>query len=216
MCWSLRWWFWLVCSSLCNILLQKKKKNRVHSVSVSFVFFIQKGVSQMFSSVWLWHSTNPRIQDGLATCLWAWGWRLSFPPPCRKMWAICSSGWRRSWPPLRGSLMCSLWSLGSEYTPKSFACLNRDANMTHDITAISKPLPPPAASHPICSHVSLRLEDCSSDVPLLPREVLVFLSSKLWDSAVHLSVGEHSGSTPHPLLLIKFFIIVCRWGLPRY
>ncbi|XP_011603991.2 neurobeachin-like protein 2 isoform X2 [Takifugu rubripes] len=55
-----------------------------------------------------------------------------------------------------------------------------------------------------------KLEDCSADVPLLPREVLVLLSTKLWDSAVHLSVGEHSGSTPHPLLLIKFFIIVCR------
>uniref|UniRef100_A0A671WSY8 Neurobeachin-like protein 2 n=1 Tax=Sparus aurata TaxID=8175 RepID=A0A671WSY8_SPAAU len=32
-----------------------------------------------------------------------------------------------------------------------------------------------------------RLEECSSEVPLLPREVLVFLSTQLWDSAVHLS-----------------------------
>ncbi|XP_073341280.1 neurobeachin-like protein 2 isoform X2 [Pagrus major] len=56
-----------------------------------------------------------------------------------------------------------------------------------------------------------RLEECSSEVPLLPREVLVFLSTQLWDSAVHLSgVGEHNINTPHPLLLIKFFIIVCR------
>ncbi|KAM8735230.1 neurobeachin-like protein 2 isoform 4-T4 [Acanthopagrus schlegelii] len=56
-----------------------------------------------------------------------------------------------------------------------------------------------------------RLEECSSEVPLLPREVLVFLSTQLWDSVVHLSgVGEHSINTPHPLLLIKFFIIVCR------
>ncbi|XP_041797544.1 neurobeachin-like protein 2 isoform X1 [Chelmon rostratus] len=56
-----------------------------------------------------------------------------------------------------------------------------------------------------------RLEECSSEVPLLPREVLVFLSTQLWDSAVHLSgVAEHNSSTPHPLLLVKFFIIVCR------
>lgn len=48
-------------------------------------------------------------------------------------------------------------------------------------------------------------------MPLLPREVLVFLSTQLWDSVVHLSgVGEQSINTPHPLLLIKFFIIVCR------
>ncbi|XP_044215152.1 neurobeachin-like protein 2 isoform X2 [Thunnus albacares] len=56
-----------------------------------------------------------------------------------------------------------------------------------------------------------RLEECSSEVPLLPREVLVFLSTQLWHSALHLSgAAEHNGSTPHPLLLIKFFIIVCR------
>nr|XP_046254941.1 neurobeachin-like protein 2 isoform X3 [Scatophagus argus] len=56
-----------------------------------------------------------------------------------------------------------------------------------------------------------RLEECSSEVPLLPREVLVFLSTQLWDSAAHLSsIPEHNSSTPHPLLLIKFFIIVCR------
>ncbi|XP_044063308.1 neurobeachin-like protein 2 isoform X3 [Siniperca chuatsi] len=56
-----------------------------------------------------------------------------------------------------------------------------------------------------------RLEECSSEVPLLPREVLVFLSTQLWQGAVHLSgATEHNSSTPHPLLLIKFFIIVCR------
>ncbi|XP_049440391.1 neurobeachin-like protein 2 isoform X2 [Epinephelus fuscoguttatus] len=56
-----------------------------------------------------------------------------------------------------------------------------------------------------------RLEECSSEVPLLPREVLVFLSTQLWQSAVHLSdAAEPNGTTPHPLLLIKFFIIVCR------
>ncbi|XP_020504158.2 neurobeachin-like protein 2 isoform X1 [Labrus bergylta] len=56
-----------------------------------------------------------------------------------------------------------------------------------------------------------RLEECSAEVPLLPREVLVFLSTQLWHSAVHLTAGtEQNSSTPHPLLLIKFFIIVCR------
>lgn len=74
------------------------------------------------------------------------------------------------------------------------------------------------ASPPLSSHISSRpplpsprLEECSSEVPLLPREVLVFLSTKLWDSTAHLSgVAEQNSSTPHPLLLIKFFIIVCR------
>ncbi|KAM9851975.1 neurobeachin-like protein 2 [Aulostomus maculatus] len=56
-----------------------------------------------------------------------------------------------------------------------------------------------------------RLEECSSEVPLLPRDVLVFLSTQLWHSALHLSgAHDHNSSTPHPLLLIKFFIIVCR------
>uniref|UniRef100_M4AIB3 Neurobeachin-like protein 2 n=1 Tax=Xiphophorus maculatus TaxID=8083 RepID=M4AIB3_XIPMA len=56
-----------------------------------------------------------------------------------------------------------------------------------------------------------RLEESISEVPLLPREVLVFLSTQLWHSALHLSSAtEHNGNTPHPLLLIKFFIIVCR------
>ncbi|KAM6967984.1 neurobeachin-like protein 2 [Aplochiton taeniatus] len=54
------------------------------------------------------------------------------------------------------------------------------------------------------------LEECNSEVPLLPREVLVFLSTQLWHSALHLSGAEPDNSTPHPLLLIKFFIIVCR------
>uniref|UniRef100_UPI003AAC4AAA neurobeachin-like protein 2 isoform X1 n=1 Tax=Centroberyx gerrardi TaxID=166262 RepID=UPI003AAC4AAA len=55
-----------------------------------------------------------------------------------------------------------------------------------------------------------RLEECSSEVPLIPREVLVLLSTQLWHSALHLSGAEQNSSTPHPLLLIKFFIIVCR------
>ncbi|CAB1427709.1 unnamed protein product [Pleuronectes platessa] len=56
-----------------------------------------------------------------------------------------------------------------------------------------------------------RPEECSSEVPLLPREVLVFLSTQLWHSFLHLSSAtEQNSSAPHPLLLIKFFIIVCR------
>ncbi|XP_030227032.1 neurobeachin-like protein 2 isoform X1 [Gadus morhua] len=55
-----------------------------------------------------------------------------------------------------------------------------------------------------------RLEEDSSEVPLLPREVLVFLSTQLWHSALHLSGAEQDSSIPHPLLLIKFFLIVCR------
>ncbi|KAG7261873.1 hypothetical protein CRUP_016958 [Coryphaenoides rupestris] len=54
------------------------------------------------------------------------------------------------------------------------------------------------------------LEECSSEVPLLPRDVLAFLSTQLWHSALHLSGAEQNSSVPHPLLLIKFFIIVCR------
>ncbi|KAG7242087.1 hypothetical protein INR49_024133 [Caranx melampygus] len=57
-----------------------------------------------------------------------------------------------------------------------------------------------------------RLEESSSEVPLLPREVLVFLGTQPWHSAPHLSgtEDEQNSSTPHPLLLIKFYIIVCR------
>ncbi|KAJ8290724.1 hypothetical protein GJAV_G00016740 [Gymnothorax javanicus] len=55
-----------------------------------------------------------------------------------------------------------------------------------------------------------RPEDCCSEVPLLPREVLVLLSTQLWHSALHLSGQEQKSDIPHPLLLIKFFIIICR------
>uniref|UniRef100_A0A671LZ86 Neurobeachin-like protein 2 n=1 Tax=Sinocyclocheilus anshuiensis TaxID=1608454 RepID=A0A671LZ86_9TELE len=55
-----------------------------------------------------------------------------------------------------------------------------------------------------------RLEEWSTDVPLLPKEVLVFLSTQLWHSALHMSGQDQSSTAPHPLLLIKFFIIICR------
>uniref|UniRef100_A0A8C1VN57 Neurobeachin-like protein 2 n=1 Tax=Cyprinus carpio TaxID=7962 RepID=A0A8C1VN57_CYPCA len=54
-----------------------------------------------------------------------------------------------------------------------------------------------------------RLEEWSVDVPLLPKEVLVFLSTQLWHSALHMSGQDQSSTAPHPLLLIKFFIIIC-------
>ncbi|XP_051574482.1 neurobeachin-like protein 2 isoform X2 [Myxocyprinus asiaticus] len=55
-----------------------------------------------------------------------------------------------------------------------------------------------------------RLEEWSTDIPLIPKEVLVFLSTQLWHSALHLSGQDQNSTAPHPLLLIKFFIIICR------
>ncbi|XP_028841134.1 neurobeachin-like protein 2 isoform X3 [Denticeps clupeoides] len=55
-----------------------------------------------------------------------------------------------------------------------------------------------------------RLEERELEVPVLPRDVLVFLSTQLWHSALHLSGQQQNSSVPHPLLLIKFFIIICR------
>ncbi|XP_069051092.1 neurobeachin-like protein 2 [Lepisosteus oculatus] len=56
-----------------------------------------------------------------------------------------------------------------------------------------------------------RPEESSSEIPLLPRDVLVLLSNQLWHSAIQLSGQEQqSGAAAHPLLLIKFLIIICR------
>ncbi|KAL0985478.1 hypothetical protein UPYG_G00157390 [Umbra pygmaea] len=55
-----------------------------------------------------------------------------------------------------------------------------------------------------------RPDEGCEDVPLLPRDALVSLSTQMWHSALHLSGGDNNSSSPHPLLLIKFFIIVCR------
>ncbi|KAM9783238.1 neurobeachin-like protein 2 [Neosynchiropus ocellatus] len=56
-----------------------------------------------------------------------------------------------------------------------------------------------------------RAEECHPEVPLVPKEVLVLLSDQLWQSAPHLSGSQTDASgTPRPLLLIKFFIVVCR------
>ncbi|XP_076826894.1 neurobeachin-like protein 2 isoform X2 [Brachyhypopomus gauderio] len=55
-----------------------------------------------------------------------------------------------------------------------------------------------------------RLEEWSGEVPCLPRDVLVSLGTKLWHSVLHLSGQDQSSTAPHPLLLIKFFIIICR------
>uniref|UniRef100_A0A4W4FS48 Neurobeachin-like protein 2 n=1 Tax=Electrophorus electricus TaxID=8005 RepID=A0A4W4FS48_ELEEL len=57
-----------------------------------------------------------------------------------------------------------------------------------------------------------RLEEWNAEVQCLPREVLVFLGTQLWHSVLHLSGQDQSNPTPHPLLLIKFFIIICRQG----
>ncbi|XP_034144562.1 neurobeachin-like protein 2 isoform X2 [Esox lucius] len=54
-----------------------------------------------------------------------------------------------------------------------------------------------------------RLEEGCEEVPLLPRDALVLLSAQLGHSALYLSGGAERNS-PHPLLLIRFFIIVCR------
>lgn len=79
----------------------------------------------------------------------------------------------------------------------------------HNALCLFATASPPLSSHPPLP--SPRLEECSSEVPLLPREVLVFLSTQLLHSTVHLSgAAELNSGTPHPLLLIKFFIIVCR------
>ncbi|KAI4887748.1 hypothetical protein NFI96_031408 [Prochilodus magdalenae] len=58
-----------------------------------------------------------------------------------------------------------------------------------------------------------RLEEHNAEVPLLPRETLVFLSTQLWHSVLHLSGQNQNNTAPHPLLLIKFFIIICRQEL---
>ncbi|MBN3300810.1 NBEL2 protein, partial [Amia calva] len=55
-----------------------------------------------------------------------------------------------------------------------------------------------------------RPEESSSEIPLLPREVLVLLSTQLWHSALQLSGQEKQSAAAHPLLLIKFLIIICR------
>ncbi|KAB5586981.1 hypothetical protein PHYPO_G00007710 [Pangasianodon hypophthalmus] len=55
-----------------------------------------------------------------------------------------------------------------------------------------------------------RLEEWNAEVPVVPRDFLVFLGTQLWHSVLHLSGQEQNNSTPHPLLLIKFFIITCR------
>ncbi|XP_058230531.1 neurobeachin-like protein 2 isoform X2 [Hemibagrus wyckioides] len=60
-----------------------------------------------------------------------------------------------------------------------------------------------------CSYVC-SLEEWNAEVPVVPRDFLVFLGTQLWHSVLHLSGQEQNNSTPHPLLLIKFFIIICR------
>lgn len=139
----------------------------------------------------------------------------------RRTSTTCSSGWRRLLRPSRGSLTSSHWSLGGE-SWLTFEPWIRDTALylslcvmlcVNNTLFFSTPFWLSATPSPILSSWSPpRLEECSSEVPLLPREVLVFLGTKLWESTAQLSgATEQSGSsTPRPLLLVKFFIIVCR------
>lgn len=146
----------------------------------------------------------------------------------RRTSTTCSSGWRRLWRPSRGSLTFSRWSLGGESWLTFEPCI-RDISLSLSVHVVCKrhtrffvfffytlwlsatsPCPPPRPN--LSSRSPPRLEECSSEVPLLPREVLVFLGTKLWESTAQLSdaTEQSAGSTPRPLLLVKFFIIVCR------
>lgn len=147
---------------------KKKRKNGSGLISVFFpLVFIHGVIANVQTVLWVAHSTDICIQNSLSMLcmrLRAWGWRLSFPPPCRRMWVICSSGWRRSWPPLRGSLMCSLWSLGSEYSFFFFYATKGSQQLFHICVAMLlwhvtfpwfyNPFLLSAASPLRCSHVS--------------------------------------------------------------
>lgn len=121
--------------------------------------------------------------------------------------------------------MCSRWSLGGE-SSLTFEPCGRDTALYLHVFMLcenaglgfffgSPLLPLPHHTFPSPPPPPPRLEECSSEVPLLPREVLVFLGTKLWESTAQLSVATEQsgggGGTPRPLLLVKFFIIVCRW-----
>ncbi|NXV12005.1 NBEL2 protein, partial [Cepphus grylle] len=57
-----------------------------------------------------------------------------------------------------------------------------------------------------------RPEESVSEIPVLPREVLVVLSQRLGQCVVQIPREEGAGSSlGQALLLLKFFIIICRW-----
>lgn len=143
----------------------------------------------------------------------------------RRTSTTCSSGWRRLWRPSRGSLTCSRWSLGGESSLTFEPLRQRSRLVSPRLYVVCKRrprfffgsplLPLPHHTFPSPPPPPPRLEECSSEVPLLPREVLVLLGTKLWESTAQLSVATEQsgggGGAPRPLLLVKFFIIICRW-----
>lgn len=175
------------------------------------------------NSMFHWYMPLQNSLATLCTCLSAWGWHCPFLLPAERcelsaavVGGVCGLLWEAHWCAVSGA---------SEVSTLLTHTTHRGALIELSIW-IEMLLWRVKFQNSLCYLPSLlfphlllclRLEDCSSDVPLLPREVLMFLSTKLWDSTTHLSViGEHNGSDPHPLLLIKFFIIVCRWGLHWY
>lgn len=65
-------------------------------------------------------------------------------------------------------------------------------------------LPPPTPPH-------RRPEESVSEIPVLPREVLQVLSQRLGHCVVQVPREEGpGGSLGQALLLLKFFIIICR------
>ncbi|NXL71966.1 NBEL2 protein, partial [Leptocoma aspasia] len=61
-----------------------------------------------------------------------------------------------------------------------------------------------------------RPEDLGSEIPALPREVLQVLSQRLGHSvALGTRDGDRGTGLGQALLLLKFFIIICRWVTPN-
>lgn len=60
-----------------------------------------------------------------------------------------------------------------------------------------------------------RAEESVSELPVLPREVLQVLSQRLGQCVTQVPREEGAGtSLGQALLLLKFFIIICRWVKP--
>lgn len=62
-----------------------------------------------------------------------------------------------------------------------------------------------------------RPEESVSEIPVLPREVLQVLSQRLGQCVAQVPREEGAGaSLGQALLLLKFFIIICRWVTPLH
>lgn len=67
-----------------------------------------------------------------------------------------------------------------------------------------------------CPPIPPRPEDPGSEIPALPREVLQVLSQRLGHSvALGTRDGDRGTGLGQALLLLKFFIIICRWVTPN-